>query len=61
MERRLAIVAGVGPGMGLAIARRFARGGFDVALIARDAGRLAAAAAELEGLGARQRAHGRPL
>jgi short-subunit dehydrogenase len=61
MERRLAIVAGAGPGMGLAIARRFARGGFDLALIARDAGRLAAAAAELEALGARTSAHAADL
>jgi short-subunit dehydrogenase len=61
MERRLVIVAGAGPGMGLAIARRFARGGFDVALIARDAGRLAAGAVELEGLGARASVHAADL
>jgi NAD(P)-dependent dehydrogenase (short-subunit alcohol dehydrogenase family) len=30
------VVAGAGPGMGLGIARRFAREGFDVALIARN-------------------------
>jgi NAD(P)-dependent dehydrogenase (short-subunit alcohol dehydrogenase family) len=61
MDRRLAIVAGAGPGMGLAIARRFARGGFDVALIARNAARLAAAVAELEAMGARASAHAADL
>jgi len=36
-----AIVLGVGPGLGASVALRFARGGFDVALMARDAARLA--------------------
>jgi NAD(P)-dependent dehydrogenase (short-subunit alcohol dehydrogenase family) len=36
MTSPLAIVAGVGPGVGAAVARRFAEGGFRVALIARD-------------------------
>lgn len=35
MSAKLCIVAGFGPGMGLAIARRFAREGFDLALLAR--------------------------
>lgn len=47
MTAPLAIVAGVGPGMGAAIARRFARGGFRVAMIARDAIRLADLAAPI--------------
>jgi NAD(P)-dependent dehydrogenase (short-subunit alcohol dehydrogenase family) len=34
-KQAVCIVAGVGPGMGLALARRFARGGFAVALLAR--------------------------
>lgn len=38
---KLCIVAAAGPGMGLAIAHRFAREGYDLALIARDAGALA--------------------
>jgi NAD(P)-dependent dehydrogenase (short-subunit alcohol dehydrogenase family) len=59
--RPLAIVAGAGPGMRQAIARRFARGGFDIALVARDAARLAAATAELEALGARASAHAADL
>ncbi|OLT51728.1 SDR family NAD(P)-dependent oxidoreductase [Cellulosimicrobium sp. CUA-896] len=46
----LAIV-GAGPGLGLAVARRFGREGFSVALIARDA-------AHLEDLAARLRAEG---
>jgi NAD(P)-dependent dehydrogenase (short-subunit alcohol dehydrogenase family) len=32
---RTAVVAGVGPGLGASVARRFAREGFDVALLAR--------------------------
>lgn len=34
------IVTGVGPGTGAAIARRFARGGYTVAMLARDGNRL---------------------
>lgn len=34
-ERRVAVVVGVGPGLGAAAAERFARGGFAVALMAR--------------------------
>ena len=43
----LAIVTGVGPGTGAAMARRFQAGGFRVAMLARDAGRLNALAADL--------------
>lgn len=39
-ERKIAIVAGVGPGMGFAIARRFAKEGYSIGLIARDQRRL---------------------
>ncbi|WP_062316652.1 SDR family NAD(P)-dependent oxidoreductase [Demequina maris] len=42
----LAIV-GAGPGLGAAVARRFAREGFSVALISRDQGRLDALAEQL--------------
>ncbi len=42
----LAII-GAGPGLGAAVARRFGRGGFSVALIARDQSKLDALAAEL--------------
>jgi len=36
----VAVVTGVGPGTGAAIARRFARGGYRVAMLARDRNRL---------------------
>jgi NAD(P)-dependent dehydrogenase (short-subunit alcohol dehydrogenase family) len=43
----LAIVTGVGPGTGAAIVRRFHDGGYQVAMLARNADRLAAVASEL--------------
>ena len=43
----LAIVTGVGPGTGSAMARRFQAGGYRVAMLARDAGRLNALAVDL--------------
>lgn len=43
----LALVTGVGPGTGAAIARRFAEGGYRVAMLARNADRLAALEKEL--------------
>jgi len=43
----LALVTGVGPGTGAAIARRFAGGGYRVAMLARDADRLAALEKEI--------------
>lgn len=48
-------IIGAGPGLGAAVARRFGREGFDVALIARDHERTKAFAAELgrEGVTAR--------
>lgn len=36
MTKKLAIIAAAGPGMGLAIAKGFAREGFDLALMGRD-------------------------
>lgn len=44
-------VFGAGPGLGRSIARRYARGGYDVALVARRAEPLAGYAEELTGLG----------
>ncbi|HLK12348.1 MAG TPA: SDR family NAD(P)-dependent oxidoreductase [Candidatus Binatia bacterium] len=44
---QVAVVSGVGPGLGAAVARRFARGGFAVALMARAEESLAAVAAAI--------------
>ena len=44
---KLCVVAGVGPGMGLAIGRRFAAEGYDIAMIARGAEALEHYAREL--------------
>jgi NADP-dependent 3-hydroxy acid dehydrogenase YdfG len=43
----LALVTGVGPGTGAAISRRFAEGGYRVAMLARDAERLSALEREI--------------
>jgi len=51
----LAII-GAGPGLGAAVARRFGREGFSIALIARDESKLAALSAELGASGVE--AHG---
>ena len=40
MAKPIALITGVGPGTGAALARRFARGGFAVAMVARSAERL---------------------
>jgi NAD(P)-dependent dehydrogenase (short-subunit alcohol dehydrogenase family) len=47
MNRPICVVAGAGPGMGLAIAECFARQGFDIALMARDETRLECVAREM--------------
>jgi NAD(P)-dependent dehydrogenase (short-subunit alcohol dehydrogenase family) len=49
----VALVAGVGEGLGGAIARRFARGGHPTVLVARNADRLARIAAGIEAAGGR--------
>jgi NAD(P)-dependent dehydrogenase (short-subunit alcohol dehydrogenase family) len=46
-NKPLALVTGVGPGTGAAVARRFAEGGYRVAMLARDADRLAALEQEI--------------
>ena len=45
--KSLALVTGVGPGTGAAVARRFADGGYRVAMLARDADRIAALEMEI--------------
>ncbi len=47
--RKICVVAGVGPGTGAALSRRFAAGGYRVAMLARDAQRLAALEREIDG------------
>jgi NADP-dependent 3-hydroxy acid dehydrogenase YdfG len=45
----VAVVTGVGPGTGAAIARRFAQGGYKVAMLARNRARLEALEREISG------------
>jgi NAD(P)-dependent dehydrogenase (short-subunit alcohol dehydrogenase family) len=49
MSRKLALVTGVGPGTGLSVVKRFVAGGYDVAMIARNAERLRGFEAEIPG------------
>lgn len=49
MNTKTALITGVGPGTGSALARRFAAGGYRVAMLARNGERLAALQAELPG------------
>jgi NAD(P)-dependent dehydrogenase (short-subunit alcohol dehydrogenase family) len=49
MTQPICIVSGVGPGTGAALARRFATGGYRVAMLARDAERLARLEREIAG------------
>jgi NAD(P)-dependent dehydrogenase (short-subunit alcohol dehydrogenase family) len=47
-KRPVALITGVGPGTGAAMARRFARGGYSVAMLARSRERLDALTPEIE-------------
>jgi len=47
--RKIALVTGVGPGVGTATVRRLARGGYEVAMIARNAARLQKLQEEIPG------------
>lgn len=49
----VAVIAGAGEGLGFALARRFAQGGYNVALAARSAERLARLAGEIRTAGGR--------
>jgi NAD(P)-dependent dehydrogenase (short-subunit alcohol dehydrogenase family) len=53
LEGKVAVVSGIGPGMGRAIALELARAGADVALAARRETSMAPVAAEVEALGRR--------
>jgi len=54
---RVAVVVGVGPGLGRALAVRFARGGFAVALVARRDPSLQPVQAEIESFGGTVRSY----
>ncbi|HEX7886614.1 MAG TPA: SDR family NAD(P)-dependent oxidoreductase, partial [Phenylobacterium sp.] len=47
IAKPLALITGVGPGTGSALVRRFAEGGYRVAMLARDRDRLAALESEV--------------
>jgi len=47
MSTKLCVIAGVGPGIGLAVARRFAKEGFNIALLARNEAALQGFAQQL--------------
>ncbi|MEM8661422.1 MAG: SDR family NAD(P)-dependent oxidoreductase [Pseudomonadota bacterium] len=47
IEEKVCLLTGVGPGTGTALAKRFAAGGYKVAMLARDADRLDSLAAEI--------------
>ena len=49
MNDKVCLVTGVGEGTGAAIARRFARGGYRVAMLARNEERLATLEKEMTG------------
>lgn len=49
MSDPVCLISGVGPGTGAALARRFASGGYRVAMLARDGDRLRALESEIEG------------
>jgi NAD(P)-dependent dehydrogenase (short-subunit alcohol dehydrogenase family) len=51
MAKEVALIVGVGPGLGAALARRFAQGGFAVAVAARDGSKLETLAREVGGRG----------
>lgn len=52
MTQDIALVTGVGPGTGASVVRRFAEGGYRVAMLARDVERLAALESEIDGASA---------
>ncbi|WP_273453200.1 SDR family NAD(P)-dependent oxidoreductase [Nevskia ramosa] len=48
MSQPVALITGVGPGTGAALSRRFSRGGYRVAMLARDEARLKLLESEIE-------------
>ncbi len=59
MKQGVAFITGVGPGLGAAVARRFAREGFSVAIIARTPDFIDELAREISGAGGRPSASSR--
>jgi NAD(P)-dependent dehydrogenase (short-subunit alcohol dehydrogenase family) len=57
MARDIALIVGAGPGLGAALARRFAAAGLDVAAAARTTQRLDPLIADLAGAGVRAKAY----
>src|ERR1700760_1906084 len=51
MDSKVAVVVGAGPGLGAALARRFARAGFNVGLVARSRANLDPIAEDVRALG----------
>ncbi|MEJ0041783.1 MAG: hypothetical protein WDM81_06040 [Rhizomicrobium sp.] len=49
MSDKICVITGVGPGTGASLTRRFAAGGYRVAMLARNAERLAGLEQEIEG------------
>ena len=47
-DKGVCLITGIGPGTGSALVRRFARGGYAVAMLARSADRLQDLAEEIE-------------
>lgn len=56
-KHEVAVIVGVGPGLGFSLARRCASAEMHVALVARDTGKLEALAAECSGVGHSGRAY----
>lgn len=54
--KKTILLAGFGPGISTALAERFGQAGFQIALVARDAGRMAEGVKALEGKGIHARA-----
>ena len=48
MPKKVCLITGVGPGTGASLARRFARGGYQIAMLARDKERLRKLEGEIE-------------
>ena len=48
MSKKVCLITGVGPGTGASLARRFARGGYQIAMLARDKGRLRELESEIQ-------------